>query len=148
MYVPKIHNNLFSQKVLDMRNYIFKYLEKITPVANLKSFYEQTQQLWGDISEHGKEIMKAKNFLEIELREDALEKLNCIYNKFNVIFSQKGRIVLEHQKTQLKSKNQAPPDDFAQVLSKEFMIQATSLYFVTSRRAPFHLDIHDIFNLI
>jgi len=118
------NNSVFSSRVLEMRQYIFRYLNSINKqsVQNLKFFYCKTEELWNKISERGLQIMKAKNFLEIEVKDKALMDVNEIRREQNWTFMQKGQSILDQHQQGLRENSLDSIEKFTKELSSEFKI--------------------------
>ena len=120
------NNLLFSKIVLEMRSKIFNHLSLIydeKPIDNLKTFYSQTESLWNTINSHGMEIMKAKNFLEIELKESAIQKTNEIYYKNKDILVRNASNILNESRNRLLHQEDASDNmiaTFYQLLAEEY----------------------------
>jgi len=116
------NNNLFSERVLEMRQYIFKYLTSIYDQGhhNPNLLYIETKQLWNDITELSSDIMRAKNFLEIELKDDALGMVNVIYEDFNEKLLENGQKLVNTHKEALKKNDLNGTAKFMQLLTEEF----------------------------
>jgi len=122
------NNNLFASRVLEMRQYIFEYLVSISQQGhqNPNLLYIGTKQRWNDITELSSEIMRAKNFLEIELKDDALILVNTICQDYNEILLKNGQRLVDSHKAELDQSDVNGTAKFEQLLNDEFRSTTTN----------------------